>query len=227
MTLFSTSIRFLLLSLLLATLPAQSAETGAPVILVIGDSLSGAYGINIDEGWVALLQQKLGSEGHHYRVINASVSGDTSRTGLGRTASALQTHQPAIVIIALGGNDGLRGLALAETEASLAGIIEHARQQQARVLLVGVRLPPNYGPAYNEQFAAVYQRLSDRYRVPLVPGMLNQVAEYRNLMQDDGIHPTAAGQPRIMLNIWAELEAMMQDRIPASKDEALKHPPGR
>ena len=211
MTLISTSIRLLLLSLLLATLPALSAEKGPPAILVIGDSLSGAYGINIDEGWVALLQQQLDSTGHHYRLINASISGDTSRTGLGRTVRALQAHQPAIVIIALGGNDGLRGLALSDTEASLAGIITHSQQQQARVLLVGVRLPPNYGPAYNEQFAAVYRRLSDQYAVPLVPRMLEQVAEHRELLQDDGIHPTAAGQKGIMHNIWAGLEPMLRD----------------
>ena len=181
------------------------------MILVIGDSLSGAYGINIDEGWVALLQQQLDSTGHHYRIINASISGDTSRTGLGRTVRALQAHQPAIVIVALGGNDGLRGLALSDTEASLAGIITHSQQQQARVLLVGVRLPPNYGPAYNEQFAAVYRRLSDQYAVPLVPRMLEQVAEHRELLQDDGIHPTAAGQARIMHNIRAGLEPMLLD----------------
>ena len=212
MTLFSTSIRFLLLSLLLATLPALSAEKQAPAILVIGDSLSGAYGINIDEGWVALLQQQLDSTGHHYRVINASISGDTSRTGLGRIVSALQAHQPAIVIVALGGNDGLRGLSLSDTEASLAGIIARSQQQHARVLLVGVRLPPNYGAAYNEQFAAVYRRLSDQYAVPLVPRMLEQVAEHRELLQDDGIHPTAAGQARIMLNIRAGLEPMLLDK---------------
>jgi acyl-CoA thioesterase-1 len=211
MTLFSTSIRFVLLSILLASLPALSAEKQPPVILVIGDSLSGAYGINIDEGWVALLQQQLDATGHHYLVINASVSGDTSRTGLGRIASALQTHKPAIVIIALGGNDGLRGLAHSETGASLAGIIERSQQQHARVLLVGVRLPSNYGPTYNEQFAAVYRGLSDQYAVPLVPRMLEQVAEHRELLQDDGIHPTAAGQTRIMHNIWAGLEPMLQD----------------
>ena len=181
------------------------------MILVIGDSLSGAYGINIDEGWVALLQQQLDSSGHHYRVINASISGDTSRTGLGRIVSALQTHKPAIVIIALGGNDGLRGLALSDTETSLAGIITHSQQEHARVLLVGVRLPPNYGPAYNEQFAAVYRRLSDQYAVALVPRMLEQVAEHRELLQDDGIHPTAAGQARIMHNIRAALEPMLLD----------------
>ena len=210
MTVFSTAIRLLVLSLLLATLPAWSAEK-PPVILIIGDSLSSAYGINIDEGWVALLQQQIGQAGYRHQVINASVSGDTSRTGLGRTASALQAHKPAIVIVALGGNDGLRGLALSETETSLTQIIEQSQQNHARVLLVGVRLPPNYGAVYNEQFASVYRRLSDQYAVPLVPRMLDQVAENRELMQADGMHPTADGQPRILQNIWAELETLLQD----------------
>lgn len=178
-------------------------------ILVLGDSLSGAWGINAEEGWVALLQQQLFQQGYEYRVINASVSGDTTRTGLSRIGAALQEHKPANVIIALGGNDGLRGLAFSEVESSLARIIEHCQQNGARVLLVGVRLPPNYGPAYNEKFAALYRDLSERYNVSLVPRMLDQVAENRALMQQDGIHPTAEAQPRIMLNVWAGLEPML------------------
>ena len=179
-------------------------------ILVLGDSLSGAYGINTDEGWVALLQQQLQDKGYEYTVINASVSGDTTRTGLSRIDSALQTHQPAIVIVALGGNDGLRGLAFSEIESSLANIIEHCREHKAQVLLVGIRLPPNYGPYYNQQFAALYGRLSDRYDVPLVPRMLDQVADYRELMQDDGMHPKAEAQPRIMMNVWAGLQSLLE-----------------
>jgi acyl-CoA thioesterase-1 len=179
-------------------------------MLVIGDSLSSAYGINIDEGWVTLLQQQISAAGYNYHVVNASVSGDTSRTGLGRTAAALQTHRPSIVIVALGGNDGLRGLALSETETSLAGIIERSQLEKARVLLAGVRLPPNYGPVYNAQFAAVYRRLSDRYNIALVPQMLDQVADHRELLQNDGIHPTAAGQAGIMHNIWTGLEPLLQ-----------------
>jgi acyl-CoA thioesterase I len=179
-------------------------------ILVLGDSLSGAYGINTDQGWVALLQQQIVSEGYEYSVINASVSGDTTRTGLSRIDSALQAHQPAIVIVALGGNDGLRGLAFSEIESSLASIIEHCRNNNARVLLAGIRLPPNYGPAYNQQFAALYRRLSDRYDIPLVPRMLDQVADDRDLMQDDGMHPKADAQPQVMMNIWAGLKPMLE-----------------
>ena len=210
---FSTFFYAVIASLLLTTCPALAdADTPPPVILVIGDSLSSAYGINIDEGWVALLQQQLNATGHHYSVVNASVSGDTSRTGLGRTATALDTHDPAVVIVALGGNDGLRGLALSETETSLGGIIERSLEHPSRVLIAGVRLPPNYGAAYNEQFASVYLRLSDQYGVPLVPRMLDQVAEDRKLLQEDGIHPTTAGQPRIMKNIWTGLEPVLKNR---------------
>jgi acyl-CoA thioesterase-1 len=178
-------------------------------ILVLGDSLSGAWGIDTNEGWVALLQQKISKQGLDYKVINASVSGDTTRTGLSRIEAALQEHQPVIVIVALGGNDGLRGLAFSEIERSLASIIERCQKADAQVLVSAVRLPPNYGPVYTEQFAALYKRLSDKYKVPLVPRMLDQVAENRALMQQDGVHPTAEAQPQIMQNVWAGLEPML------------------
>ena len=187
-----------------------AADKKPASILVLGDSLSGAYGINTEEGWVALLQQKILKHGFEYKVINASVSGDTTRTGLSRIDSALQQHKPAIVIVALGGNDGLRGLAFSEIESSLANIIERCQQDNTSVLLAGVRLPPNYGPAYNEKFAALYRRLSERYDVTLVPRMLDQVAERSELMQADGIHPTAAAQPQVMQNVWAGLEQMLE-----------------
>ena len=189
---------------------AAVAPETPPAILVLGDSLSGAYGINTDEGWVALLQRQLLGEGYEVTVINASVSGDTTRTGLSRIDSALQIHKPSIVIIALGGNDGLRGLAFSEIESSLASIIEHCRDNNARVLLAGIRLPPNYGPEYNKQFAALYRRLSERYDIPLVPRMLDQVADYRELLQDDGIHPRVEAQPQIMMNIWTGLKPMLE-----------------
>lgn len=200
--------------LLLAVVPAHNhtvfaANITPQSILVLGDSLSGAWGIDTQEGWVALLQKQITQQGYDYRVINASVSGDTTRTGLTRIDTALEQHRPAIVIIALGGNDGLRGLAFSEIENSLAGIIERSRQSGARVLLAGVRLPPNYGPVYNGQFAALYLRLAERYEIPLVPRILDQVAENRELMQADGIHPNAEAQPRIMQNVWAGLEPML------------------
>lgn len=189
---------------------APAANGTASSILVLGDSLSGAYGINTDEGWVALLQQQLLSEGYEYKVINASVSGDTTRTGLTRIDSALQAHQPSIVLIALGGNDGLRGLPFSEIESSLASIIERCNKDNTRVLLAAIRLPPNYGAEYSQQFAALYRRLSDRYGIPLVPRMLDQVADYRELMQEDGMHPKAEAQPQIMMNVWAGLQPLLE-----------------
>ena len=210
---FSEIILPVVCCILMMPVHAVAVATQTPAtVLVLGDSLSGAYGINTDEGWVSLLQQQTRNEGYEVTVINASVSGDTTRTGLSRIDAALQAHKPSIVIIALGGNDGLRGLAFSEIESSLASIIEHCRADNARVLLVGIRLPPNYGPEYNQQFAALYRRLSDRYEVPLVPQMLDQVADYRDLLQDDGMHPRAEAQPQIMMNIWKGLQPMLDQR---------------
>jgi acyl-CoA thioesterase-1 len=207
---FSVILRPVIIGIFLVFNHTTNGADKTPAsILVLGDSLSGAYGINTEQGWVALLQQQITNEGYEYRVINASVSGDTTRTGLSRIEAAIQQHKPAIVIIALGGNDGLRGLAFSEIENSLARIIERCQQSNAQVLLSGVRLPPNYGPVYNDKFAALYQGLSERYNVPLVPRMLDQVAENRELMQQDGIHPTAEAQPRIMENVWVGLEPML------------------
>lgn len=194
--------------------PAAYAETKTPAtILVLGDSLSGAYGLNADEGWVALLQQQVTKHGYNYKVINTSVSGDTTRTGLSRIEPALKTHRPDIVIIALGGNDGLRGLPFSEIESSLARIIELSKRQGVQLLLVGVRLPPNYGQVYNEKFAALYRRLADVYDIPLVPMILEKVAENRALMQQDGIHPKAEAQPRVMQNVWAGLKPVLDQHI--------------
>ena len=179
-------------------------------ILVLGDSLSSAYGIDSDQGWVALLQHQLTQGGYKYRVINASVSGDTTRTGLSRIETALRNHKPEIVIVALGGNDGLRGLAFSEIENSLANIIERCQQSNARVLLIGVRLPPNYGPVYTQKFAALYQNLAQRFDIPLVPKILNQVADKSVLMQQDGMHPTAEAQPQIMRNVWPGLKPLLK-----------------
>lgn len=175
----------------------------------MGDSLSSAYGIDSDQGWVTLLQHQLTQNGYEYRVINASVSGDTTRTGLSRIKTALLSHKPEIVIIALGGNDGLRGLAFSEIKNSLANIIERCQQSNSKVLLVGVRLPPNYGPIYTQKFTTLYQNLAHHFDIPLVPKILNQVADKPALMQQDGIHPTAEAQPQIMQNVWPGLEPLL------------------
>lgn len=189
-------------------LPVAFAAS-SPTILILGDSISAAYGINTDEGWVTLLQQRLNQKGFTYRVVNASVSGDTTRTGLNRLDDALKQHQPVIVIVALGGNDGLRGLPFSEIEMSLTGIIEKCQQQQIKVLLAGVRLPPNYGAFYNTHFASLFQKLSVTYQVALVPKLLDQVADHHELMQADGIHPTAAAQAQILDNVWPHLRPLL------------------
>lgn len=196
-------------SVLAVNSTAYAANKTPATILVLGDSLSGAFGLDTDEGWVALLQQQLTRQGYDYRVINASVSGDTTRTGLSRIQPALKAHDPAIVIVALGGNDGLRGLPFSEIENSLASIIQRCKEQGTQILLVGVRLPPNYGAVYNQKFAELYQRLADSYQVPLVAKMLDKVAENRALMQADGMHPKAEAQPQVMENIWAGLKPLL------------------
>lgn len=203
---------FLLVLLTIALLFNHTANAGnktANKILVLGDSLSSAYGIDTNEGWVALLQHQINEKGLAYTMVNASVSGDTTRTGLNRLSSALKAHTPTIVIVGLGGNDGLRGLPFSEMESSLSKIISLCQRNNAKVLLAGVRLPPNYGPAYNKRFAEVYQKLSTRYDVPLVPQILANVAERRELIQADGIHPKAAAQPQIAENIWMGLEPIL------------------
>ena len=211
---FSKILLCLLFSIVLTHNHTAFAANKTPAsILVLGDSLSGAYGININEGWVALLQQQIIKQGYDYRVINASVSGDTTRTGLNRINSALKSHKPEIVIIALGGNDGLRGLAFSEIENSLGSIIESCKKGHVEILLVGVRMPPNYGTVYNKQFTELFQNLAKRYDIALVPRMLNQVAEHHELMQQDGMHPKAEAQPQVMKNVWTGLQPILDQGI--------------
>jgi len=208
---FSTHLFAALFCTLLATNPTVAfADKTTPTIMVLGDSLSAAYGIDRDKGWVALLSKRLAQRGYRYQVVNASVSGDTTRTGLGRLDAALATHRPQIVVVELGANDGLRGLPFNEIESSLVRIIEKCQQADARVLLVGVRLPPNYGEAYNREFLAIYRRLAGRFNIPLVPKMLDQVSDYRNLLQEDGMHPVAKAEPKVLDNIWIKLQPMLK-----------------
>jgi len=186
------------------------AGAGAPVILVLGDSISAAWGINTEQGWVSLLQQRLVDKQYNYHVVNASVSGDTTRTALNRLDDALQQHQPVIIIVALGGNDGLRGMPFSEIKASLSAIIEKSQQAGASILLAGVRLPPNYGTYYNSRFATLFQNLSEKYTVPLVPKILDHVADDSALMQEDRTHPTTEGQKQVLENIWPQLETLLE-----------------
>ncbi|MGD9296474.1 MAG: arylesterase [Chromatiales bacterium] len=199
--------KFLLMIVLLALI-APTAASARQVILVLGDSISSAYGIDKEQGWVALLQQRLDSQYPGWEVINASVSGDTTRTGLKRLAPALDAHRPTI-IVELGGNDGLRGLPFSEIRESLSSIVETARQRDVQVLLAGIRLPPNYGEAYNSIFTGIYSEVAGKYDISLVPQLMYQVAEKSELMQEDGIHPTAEAQPQLLENVWVELESML------------------
>jgi acyl-CoA thioesterase I len=192
--------------LLLLALPATAA---ARTILVLGDSLSAAYGMDVRSGWVTLLQQRLAQQKTDYQVINASISGDTTANGLARLPPLLAKHRPAIVIVELGGNDGLRGLPLAQMQHNIGAIVKKAKAGGAKVLLVGVRLPPNYGKPYTERFQRVYRDVAAEHGVALAPFILEGVYAERALMQPDGIHPTAAAQPRLLENVWAKLRGLL------------------
>lgn len=182
----------------------------------MGDSLSAAYGIETSQGWVALLGQRLQAGGYDYQVVNASVSGDTSAQGLTRLPLELAAHRPAIVILELGANDGLRGLSVSSLQENLAHIIRLAEKAGAKVLLVGIYLPPNYGQQYTEQFAGVYPRLAKQFHLPLVPFLLAGVAEHRDLMQADGLHPIAGAEPRVLENVWSQLEPLLRRKVPGA-----------
>lgn len=186
-------------------------QAGERTILVLGDSLSAAYGMDRDQGWVALLDQRMRQEGYDWRAANASTSGDTTRNGLSRLPRALEQHEPAIVVIALGGNDGLRGVSPGEIENNLQRMVDTARESSARVLIAGVRIPPNYGRAYTDRFANTFANVATENDLPLVPRILDGVAEDSSLMQDDGIHPGVEAQERILDNIWSELRPMLEE----------------
>ena len=183
-----------------------------PTLLVLGDSLSAAYGIRVEQGWVALLQARLRAKGYGHRVINASSTGETTGGALARLPRALATHRPAIVIVELGGNDGLRGLPVADIRANLEGIVQLSRQAGAQVLLVGMRIPPNYGAPYTQQFHALFGQLATAHRLALVPFFLERVALDDALMQEDGIHPSAVAQPRLLDEVWPRLEPLLRPR---------------
>lgn len=191
----------------MAHLPTQAGE--APVVLVFGDSLSAAYGIDPAAGWTALLQRRLRERGHPHQVANASISGDTTAGGLTRLPAALERYRPAILILELGANDGLRGLSLEQAKRNLARMIDLGRQAGARVLLLGMRMPPNLGPLYTGKFRAMYLDLAQEKGVPLVPFLLEGVARDPQLMQADGLHPNAAAQPRLLENVWPALEPLL------------------
>ena len=191
-----------LLTLLTATNCAYSASK---TILVLGDSLSAEYGLPRNQGWVSLLQQRCQQKNLPVQLFNASISGETTSGGKTRLPALLAKHQPAIVIIELGGNDGLRGLPLAETEANFRAMIQAAQRANAKVLLVGMRLPPNFGRSYTEQFFNLYGRLAQQQKTALVPFLLEGIAENPQMFQADRIHPNVAAQPTLLENVWPVL----------------------
>ncbi len=196
-----------------AALPLPACAQ-APVILVLGDSLSAAYGIALQDGWVALLQGRLNERGLDFRVVNAGISGDTTMGGLTRLPELLQRHRPAILLIELGANDGLRGLPTPLIRDNLAAMVRLGQAAGSQVLLLGIQMPPNYGAAYNRVFQVVFQDVARGAGVPLVPFLLAGVAEDPDLMQADGLHPAAAAQPRILDNVWPVLEPQLATAKP-------------
>ncbi|MDR5860838.1 arylesterase [Halomonas eurihalina] len=195
------------LALVLCLIAGPVLAAPRPLILVMGDSLSAAYGIERQDGWVSLLADRLTGKA---QVINASISGETTAGGKARLPELLGQHSPDIVLLELGGNDGLRGLPPTQMRANLAEMIEASQASGAEVALLGIDIPPNYGQAYRDAFTGVFTALAQRYEVPLLPFLLDDVALHDELMQDDGIHPTAAAQPQVLDNVWPVLATLLE-----------------
>lgn len=183
--------------LLVLALPAWAQN-----ILLVGDSISAAFGLEIQQGWVTLLQQRLQQQGYPHRVVNASVSGDTTAGGLARLPALLSEHQPQLVVIELGGNDGLRALPLGNMQQNLSAMVEQAQTAGAQVIVLGMRIPPNYGPRYTHAFEQVFRDVAQQHDVALLPFLLEGVGGVEGMMQNDGVHPTAAAQPLLLDNAW-------------------------
>ncbi len=188
---------------------AAEYDNSSAVILVLGDSLSAAYGISQDESWVGLLQKRLTQKHYSYKVVNASITGETTSGGLSRLDHALATHIPDIVILELGANDGLRGLPITQMQHNLSAIIVRIKKANARVLLVGMQIPTNYGFNYTQKFHNSYKSLAKDYKLELVPFLLEGVATKRALLQSDGLHPRAEAQPVLLDNVWPYLKKLI------------------
>ena len=201
--------RLLVVSLFAVCASAQAADDDY-VLMVLGDSLSAAYGIDEEDGWVALLDNKLRNDNWPYRVVNGSVSGETTTGGLARLPAMLDSHQPDLVILELGGNDGLRGLPLGVLKSNMLIMIALIEEQGAEILLTGIQIPPNYGPRYTVPFYQLYGELAAEKTLALVPFLIEGIPQQPELMQNDGIHPRAEAQYMILDNVWAVLEAMLQ-----------------
>jgi acyl-CoA thioesterase-1 len=199
---------------MLACFAAQGADAPQRPVVVLGDSLSAAYGLSPEEGWVTALKERLGAQGYVYPLINASVSGETSAGGLARLPHILEAHHPSVLIIELGANDGLRGLPIDALRQNLVQMIQTGKHSGARVLLVGITLPANYGGRYKSDFDAVFSAIAHQERVSLVRSLIDGIALDDRNFQADHLHPTAAMQPRMLDNVWQELKPMLMKRPP-------------
>ncbi len=199
-------------SLGIGSLGIASAAHAAGTILVYGDSLSAAYGLARNQGWVTLLAERIVKERIDYSVANASISGETSAGGASRIERALIQHKPDIVVVALGANDGLRGLPIQQMKENLTAIIMATRASKARVLLVGMRMPPNYGPRYTQEFSSAFAELARAHKTRLVPFLLESIADKEGYFQQDNLHPTAAAQPLILETVWKELAPLVRNK---------------
>jgi len=189
--------------------PAQPGQVEEPVILILGDSLSAAYGMEISQSWPSLLQERLIQNGYTYRVFNSSITGDTTQGGLARLPRLLDRHSPDLVILELGGNDGLRGLPIEVTRDNLSSMISQSQGAGAAVILAEMRIPPNYGLSYTEKFNEMYPALAGQYGIVMLPFLLQDIALEEGMMQADGIHPTAQAQPLIVDRVWQVLEPVL------------------
>jgi acyl-CoA thioesterase-1 len=200
--------------MLICALPAMAAPA-SKTILLLGDSLSAAHNIPLDSGWPTLLQARLTQMRPEYRLVNASISGETTSAGLSRLPALLKQYHPAVVMLELGANDGLRGLPLSEIRRNLAAMVEQCDESGAKVLLLGIELPVNYGPPYRDGLRAIYTQLAGESHAARVPFLLQGVALDPKLMQEDGLHPTAAAQPRVLDNVWPELASLLGSKAAA------------
>ena len=194
---------------LFCLLPAAPYADEPPVILILGDSLSAAYNMEVSESWPSLLQDRLDEHGHAYRVFNSSIAGDTTQGGLARLPRLLEKQQPAIVMIELGGNDGLRGIPLETTHGNLSAMIRASQQTGARVIISEMRIPPNYGRSYTEKFQSLFGELAAEYGETLLPFLLEDIALEPGMMQADGIHPSASAQTAMLDEVWAVLQPLL------------------
>ena len=199
------------LALAFADSPVLAGES-SPTLLVVGDSISAAYGLAPGTGWVDLLSARIAAQKLAYRVVNASISGDTTAGGRARLPALLRTHKPAVVVVELGGNDGLRGGNLASTRDNLAAMVAAVQKANAKPLIIGMKIPPNYGAAYVREFDALYASVARDAKVPLVPFFFEGFGENSDLFQADRIHPTAAAQPLLLDNIWPVLLPLLKPR---------------